>query len=147
LLGWKWYDKIYYRYYVNTEYLPLPTLFFYILMQAIGFSFVRLINLKKPYPFARGNNYDDYSDVKRCLKYGVIVFFISSIIVLKHKYSMSSYCIKEEENWHFHEPEYHDPQEAEALLKESFPRLIASIDYMDYLGSSYNATCTVWTNS
>ncbi len=49
---------------------------------------------------------------------------------------MSSYCSEDaSEDIHSYIPESINVTIADALLKEPFPRLIASIDYMNYLNT------------
>jgi hypothetical protein len=118
---------------VNTKYLPVPVLIFYLVMQCVGFAQVRIVNLRKSDFF---NYKGSYGDIKRALKYGVKIFFCSSIIIFRHKYTMSSYCSEDaSEDIHSYIPESINVTIADALLKEPFPRLIASIDYMNYLNT------------
>lgn len=45
-IGSQLFENAYFRYYVNTDYFPLPQLAYYVAMLVLGFSFIQVVNLK-----------------------------------------------------------------------------------------------------
>ena len=67
---------------VNTTYFATPQFVYYIVMHAVGFSYINLINLQRSSAFLSGNN--TYLDILVIIPISAITFFLSGTITLRN---------------------------------------------------------------
>lgn len=95
------FTSIYYRYLVNTTYLSIGQAAFYLVMAAVGFAFVEVVNLTN----SRGNPFigkdGTYKDIKWALIIASIMFAFSGVVTLRHRYDLSNYCGQRAPDKHF----------------------------------------------
>ena len=80
----------YYRYMVNTTWLPLSQLVAFLGLGIYGWAFINLVNCQRKNPFTSGNAH--YKDFKMFVIMTPILFFISGLVVLRSAHDLSGYC-------------------------------------------------------
>lgn len=88
--GSAFFEGWYFRYNVNTTWLPLSQLVAYIGISIYGWAFINLVNCQRKNPFTSGNSH--YKDFKMFLVMTPILFFISGLVVLRSAHDLSGYC-------------------------------------------------------
>lgn len=85
------YNRIYSLLNFSTAHLDLSKLLTYVLFLICGFAFVNLVNLKnkRNNPFIGPNG---YSDTKKVVLFGFIIFFLSGNFLLLGKYDFEGFC-------------------------------------------------------
>jgi len=90
-IPFKFYNKVYSLLNFSTAHLDLSKLFSYILFLIFGFSFINIVNLKnkRENPLIGPNG---YSDTKKVIYFGFIIFFLSGNFLLLGKYDFEGFC-------------------------------------------------------
>lgn len=85
------YNKIYSLLNFSTSHFDLAKLFSYLVLLAMGFAFVNIVNLKnyRKKPFI-GNN--GYSDIKKSVVLGFIIFLVSGNFLILGRYDYEGFC-------------------------------------------------------
>ena len=79
--GSELFEKWYYRYTVETTWLPLSQLAAYFGLALYGWCFINLVNCQRKNPFTSGNNH--YKDIKMMLMMTPLLYFISGLVVFR----------------------------------------------------------------
>ena len=74
---------VYYRFFVNTMYLSVGNLVFFIFIYAVGFAFVEVVNLQNE----RGNPFigrdGTYKDIKWNIAIAFIMYMFAGMVTLR----------------------------------------------------------------
>ena len=90
-ISFKLYNVIYSLNNFSTIHLDFSKLFVYIFFLISGFAFINIVNLQKSpkNPFISPNG---YSDFKKSILIGILLFFISGNFLLLGKYDFEGFC-------------------------------------------------------
>lgn len=80
----------YYRYTVDTTWLPVSQLVAFFGLAIYGWAFINLVNCQRKNPFTSGNSH--YWDFKLLLMMTPLLFFISGLVTLRSAHDLSGYC-------------------------------------------------------
>lgn len=94
----EFFRSFYFRGTFNTTYFDIGSLFYYIALMVIGFTYVVAVTLAFKRSSVLAGADGSYNDFKWILIYGVIFYFISGIVVLRQPKSLSSYCDQQSAN-------------------------------------------------
>ena len=109
-------------------------------MLALGFTFINVVNLQneRHNPFKGSDG--TYADFKIALVVSVVLFFASSIVVLRQNYDLSSYCNSN----HVHEMVA--PILDTIDVKAPLHQLFISIEKMNYMASVATPQCHIYSD-
>jgi len=87
----RFYNRIYSLLNFSTAHLDLAKLMTYVLLLICGFAFVNLVNLKnkRDNPLIGPNG---YSDTKKVVLFGFIIFFVSANFLIMGKFDFEGFC-------------------------------------------------------
>ena len=88
--GSELYEQWYYRYTVNTSWLPLSQFVAFIGLAVYGWAFINLVNMQRKDPFISGN-YAHYLDIKQMLLVAPIIFFFSGVVIFRQANDLAGY--------------------------------------------------------
>ena len=88
--GSQLFEQWYYRYTVNTTWLPLSQFVAFYALAVYGWAFINLVNCQRKNPFTSGNAH--YKDIKIMLLVAPLIFFISGLVVFRQANDLSGYC-------------------------------------------------------
>lgn len=77
------FQNAYYRYYVNTEYISMGALAYFVIMWIVGFTFINIVGMgnRGPDPFC--DKKASHRSFYMTILFSFIWFFISGIVVLR----------------------------------------------------------------
>ena len=77
------FTSVYYRYMVNTSYISFGVFAFFLVMYAVGFTFVEIVNLQneRSNPFIGKDG--TYKDIKWAVTIAAMMFAFSGMVTLR----------------------------------------------------------------
>ncbi len=95
-IPFRFYKRIYTLLNFSTAHFDFSKLFSYVIFLIFGFGFVNVVNLKnyRNNPLIGPNG---YSDTKKVIIFGIIIFFVSSNFLLLGKFDFEGFCTKDKE--------------------------------------------------
>lgn len=84
---------------MNTTYLSIGEVGFFVLMYAIGFTFVSVVNLQnqRANPFIGKDG--TYKDIKWAVTIAALMYMLAGMVTLRSKEDLSSYCNTDPHNF------------------------------------------------